>query len=383
MFTGLVQDIGRVESVEGGADGARLRIATKLGAEIGLGDSIAVNGVCLTATEADARGFATEAMNQTLEVTVIGALAPGARVNLELATRADERLGGHIVQGHADGSGAGHRRSPRTASPAASGSSSHPSCCATSSTRARSPSTASASRSPTLGATWVEVSLIPETLERTNLGDAAPGDPLNVEVDVVAKYVERLLSPFAGKDKREPGDRHHQGDRHRRHRRDPRRRAGRGSPFATIEEAIEEIRRGKMVVVCDGEDRENEGDLVMAAQFATPEAVNFMAKEARGLICLALTPERCRKLGLNLMAAKNEAPLQTAFTVSIEAAGGVSTGISAHDRAHTIQVAIDPTRARATSSSPATCSRCRRKRAACWSAPATPRRASTSPASPG
>jgi 3,4-dihydroxy 2-butanone 4-phosphate synthase/GTP cyclohydrolase II len=112
--------------------------------------------------------------------------------------------------------------------------------------------------------------------------------------------------------------------------------------FATIEEAIEDIRRGRMVVVCDGEDRENEGDLVMAAQFATPEAVNFMAKEARGLICLALTPERCRKLGLNLMAAKNEAPLQTAFTVTIEAAGGVSTGISAHDRAHTIQVAIDP-----------------------------------------
>ncbi len=80
----------------------------------------------------------------------------------------------------------------------------------------------------------------------------------------------------------------------------------------------------------------------MAAQFATPEAVNFMAKEARGLICLALTAERCEQLGLRLMAAKNEAPLQTAFTVTIEAAGGVSTGISAHDRAHTIQVAIDP-----------------------------------------
>jgi 3,4-dihydroxy 2-butanone 4-phosphate synthase/GTP cyclohydrolase II len=114
------------------------------------------------------------------------------------------------------------------------------------------------------------------------------------------------------------------------------------SPFATIEEAIEEIRRGRMVVVCDGEDRENEGDLVMAAQFATPEAVNFMAKEGRGLICLALTGERCEQLGLRLMAAKNEAPLQTAFTVTIEAAEGVSTGISAHDRAHTIQVAIDP-----------------------------------------
>ena len=113
-------------------------------------------------------------------------------------------------------------------------------------------------------------------------------------------------------------------------------------PFSTIEEAIEEIRRGDMVVVCDGEDRENEGDLVLAAQFATPEAVNFMAKEARGLICLALTPERCDELGLDLMAAKNEEPLQTAFTVSVEAAEGVTTGISAHDRARTVQVAIDP-----------------------------------------
>jgi 3,4-dihydroxy 2-butanone 4-phosphate synthase/GTP cyclohydrolase II len=116
----------------------------------------------------------------------------------------------------------------------------------------------------------------------------------------------------------------------------------RKAPFAAIEEAIEDIRRGKMVVVCDGEDRENEGDLVMAAQFATPEAINFMAKEARGLICLALTPQRCDELGLDLMAAKNESPLQTAFTVTIEASEGVSTGISAHDRAHTIQVAIDP-----------------------------------------
>jgi 3,4-dihydroxy 2-butanone 4-phosphate synthase/GTP cyclohydrolase II len=114
------------------------------------------------------------------------------------------------------------------------------------------------------------------------------------------------------------------------------------SPFATIEEAIEEIRRGRIVVVCDDEDRENEGDLTMAAQFATPEAINFMAKEARGLICLALTPERCDELGLDLMAAKNETPLQTAFTVAIEAREGVTTGISAADRAHTIQVAVDP-----------------------------------------
>jgi 3,4-dihydroxy 2-butanone 4-phosphate synthase/GTP cyclohydrolase II len=114
------------------------------------------------------------------------------------------------------------------------------------------------------------------------------------------------------------------------------------TPFATIEAALEDIRAGRMVVVCDDENRENEGDLTMAAQFATPEAINFMAKEARGLICLALTPERCDELGLDLMAAKNESPFQTAFTVAVEAREGVTTGISAADRARTIQVAIDP-----------------------------------------
>ena len=114
------------------------------------------------------------------------------------------------------------------------------------------------------------------------------------------------------------------------------------SPFSTIEEAIEEIRQGRMVVVCDDEDRENEGDVVMAAQFVTPESVNFMTKEARGFICLALTPERCEELGLDLMTAKNESPMQTPFTVTIEAREGVTTGVSAHDRAHTIQVAVDP-----------------------------------------
>src|SRR5436853_5196545 len=113
-------------------------------------------------------------------------------------------------------------------------------------------------------------------------------------------------------------------------------------PFSTIEEAIEDIRESKMVVVCDAEDRENEGDLTLAAQFATPDAINFMAKEGRGLVCLALEPERCDELGLDLMAAKNESPFQTAFTVAIEAREGVTTGISAHDRARTIQVAIDP-----------------------------------------
>jgi 3,4-dihydroxy 2-butanone 4-phosphate synthase/GTP cyclohydrolase II len=114
--------------------------------------------------------------------------------------------------------------------------------------------------------------------------------------------------------------------------------------FATIEEAIEEIRAGRMVVVVDAADRENEGDLTIAAQFATPEAIAFMAKEGRGLICLCLTGERCDELGLRMMSDRNETRFGTAFTVSVEAREGVSTGISAHDRSHTIQVAIDPSK---------------------------------------
>jgi 3,4-dihydroxy 2-butanone 4-phosphate synthase / GTP cyclohydrolase II len=116
------------------------------------------------------------------------------------------------------------------------------------------------------------------------------------------------------------------------------------SPFATVEDAIEEIRAGRFVVVVDDEDRENEGDLVIAAQFATPEAINFMATHGRGLICLCLTEERCDELELRPMTDNNESRFETAFTVSIEAREGVTTGISAHDRSVTIQTAIDATK---------------------------------------
>ena len=115
-----------------------------------------------------------------------------------------------------------------------------------------------------------------------------------------------------------------------------------GRSFASIADALDDLREGKMVIVCDDEDRENEGDLTMAAQFATAERINFMAREGRGLICLTLTPQRCAELNLSPMTAHNEARLQTAFTASVEAREGVTTGISAADRAHTIQVAIDP-----------------------------------------
>jgi 3,4-dihydroxy 2-butanone 4-phosphate synthase/GTP cyclohydrolase II len=113
-------------------------------------------------------------------------------------------------------------------------------------------------------------------------------------------------------------------------------------PFSRIEDALEDVRDGKLVIVVDAPDRENEGDLCMAAEHVTPEAINFMATHGRGLICLTLTPERCDELGLRMMVAHNETPYQTAFTVSIEAREGIATGISTADRAHTIKVAVDP-----------------------------------------
>ncbi|MEM8635617.1 MAG: 3,4-dihydroxy-2-butanone-4-phosphate synthase [Pseudomonadota bacterium] len=112
--------------------------------------------------------------------------------------------------------------------------------------------------------------------------------------------------------------------------------------ISTIDEIIEDARNGKMYILVDAEDRENEGDLIIPANFATPEAVNFMAKFGRGLICLAMNNERARTLNLDMMARENRESMGTAFTVSIEAKEGVTTGISAHDRAKTIQVAIDP-----------------------------------------
>lgn len=115
-----------------------------------------------------------------------------------------------------------------------------------------------------------------------------------------------------------------------------------GKEFSSIEEAIEDVRQGKMIVIVDDEDRENEGDLMIAAEKATPELINFMARFGRGLICLTLTEQRTRELGLSMMVDDNQSAFETPFTVSIDARNGISTGISAADRAHTIKVAIDP-----------------------------------------
>ena len=200
MFTGLIQDVGEVLALERDGDGARLGIATSLAPEIALGDSVAVDGVCLTATAVGDDHFETEAMNQTLAVTALGGVEQGAQVNLELAMQPSDRFGGHIVQGHVDGVAEvqsaeedGFARRVRVAVT--------PDLLRYVVDKGSITLSGVSLTVAALGEDWIEVSLIPETLERTNLGTLAPGDKLNVESDVVAKYVERIMGPLAGKER--------------------------------------------------------------------------------------------------------------------------------------------------------------------------------------
>jgi riboflavin synthase len=194
VFTGLVQSMGRVENTERVRDGVRLTVSSPLAAELSDGDSIAVNGVCLTATSVLDGSFTSDVMNETLDRSSLGAAEAGAEVNLELPLRVSDRLGGHVVQGHVDGVGTvagvepdGFARRLEVQAPAdvlryvvEKGSVAVDGVSLT---------------VAELGERSFTVSLIPETLERTNLGKAETGTRVNLEVDVLAKYVERLMEP--------------------------------------------------------------------------------------------------------------------------------------------------------------------------------------------
>lgn len=195
MFTGLVREIGTVEKIERGDAGARLSIAAQLAGELAAGDSVAVSGVCLTATELRPGGFEADVMNQTLNLTSLGDLGPGGRVNLEPAMRASDRLGGHIVQGHVDATAEvldvsedGFARRVRIELP--EGLERYVIEHGSIALDGVSLTVAS------LESNVIEMSLIPETLERTTLGETAAGRRINVEIDLLARYAERLLQPF-------------------------------------------------------------------------------------------------------------------------------------------------------------------------------------------
>ena len=198
MFTGLIADVGSVERRDGGAEGARLRVATMLAADLAPGDSVAVSGACLTAAAVDNGAFEADVMNQTLERTSLGPLAPGDRVNLELALRPADRLGGHLVQGHVDATGT-------VANVSEDGFARRLGVDVPAELRRYVVERGSITVdgvSLTVAAVTdagFEASLVPETLERTTLGKAAPGRLVNLEVDVLARYVESLMSVFEQK----------------------------------------------------------------------------------------------------------------------------------------------------------------------------------------
>ena len=192
MFTGIVKELGEVAGVETSAEGARLRIHAELAEELAAGDSIAVDGACLTATSVTGGEFEADVMHQTLGLTTLGELEPGSRVNLELPLRASDRLGGHVVQGHVDGTGTvaelsddGFAQRLRVELP----DELLPYVVEHGSIAIQGVSLTVAA----LTDDAVEVSLIPETLERTTLGAVGPGDRLNIECDVLARYVRRQL----------------------------------------------------------------------------------------------------------------------------------------------------------------------------------------------
>jgi riboflavin synthase len=198
VFTGLVADLGTVSGVEATADGVRVSVASALAGELGEGDSVAVNGVCLTARAIAGGEFTADVMHETLRRSSLADVAAGTRVNLELPLRAQDRLGGHVVQGHVDGVGTVAATEPDgfarvVTIDAPPGLLRYVVEKGSIAVDGVSLTVASVTENT------FAVSLIPETLERTNLGAATPGTPVNLEVDVLAKYVEKLVGAANGR----------------------------------------------------------------------------------------------------------------------------------------------------------------------------------------
>lgn len=345
MFTGIIAATGTVESIEpvldsaGRSESAVITIkAGEIISDLEHGGSLSVNGVCLTATRTQeiAEGsFAADVMGETLRRTNLGSLKPGAKVNLERCMPASGRFDGHVVQGHVDGLGTvvlvqDHEswrtiriRVPRYMSSHLTDKGSI--------TVSGASLTITAVSHPQADTAWFEVGLIPATLEATTLGELTVGDTVNLETDALAKYVQRILAVSGSA-------------------------AGLGIPalipagspahrpeaLDTVERAIAEIARGGAVVVVDDEDRENEGDIIFAAEHATPELMGFTIRYTSGVICAPMSGERADLLNLPPMVEVNEDAKGTAFTVTCDARYGVSTGISAADRAQTVRVLANP-----------------------------------------
>ena len=341
MFSGIVEEVGTILQRTEADGGVRLSIGcAQVLDDLAPGASVAVDGVCQTVVSHDRGGFVVHAGGATLDKTTLGALQVGDRVNLERALAVGSRLNGHFVQGHVNATGTVHAWQPFAAAPGsadASGSDGEDGTwrfeidipdhllryvAAEGSLAVNGVSLTVAG----LAGCRVAFSIIPFTAHHTALRDRKPGAPVNLEVDMIAKYLESLHAhapPAPGAEALAPAA-------------DP-------APVTCgVAAATAELAAGGMIIVTDHAARENEGDLVIAAEHATPAAINFMVTHARGMVCVPLTAERAAALELPLMAAANSALHGTAFTVSVDYRHGTTTGISAADRAATIVALADP-----------------------------------------
>ena len=324
MFSGIVEEIGTVLDRAAAGGGVRLTIGcARVLDDLAPGASVAVDGVCQTVVSRREDRFVVEAGGATLRKTTLGALRAGVRVNLERALAVGSRLAGHFVQGHVNATGRVRAWAPFGAAPEGDSGAWRLELDIPPHLRryvVLEGSLAVNGVSLTvaeLAGNRVTFSIIPYTAHHTALRDRKPGAAVNLEVDMIAKYLESLQTPAAP----EPAP---------------------GVSPPAVEAAAAALAAGRMIIVTDHAARENEGDLVIAAQHATPAAVNFMVSRGRGLVCVPLTARRAAELDLAPMTAANSALHGTAFTVSVDYRRGTSTGTSAADRAATIAALADP-----------------------------------------
>lgn len=328
MFSGIVEEIGTVLARAGAGGGVRLTIGcARILDDLAPGASVAVDGVCQTVVRRGEDRFVVEAGGATLRKTTLGALRAGDRVNLERALAVGSRLAGHFVQGHVNATGSVRAWEPFGAAP--EGDSGAWRFAIDIPPHLRRYVTLEGSLAVNgvsltvaeLAGNRVTFSIIPYTAHHTALRDRKPGAAVNLEVDMIAKYLESLqihAPPEAASGAPAP------------------------APAGGVAAAAAALAAGRMIIVTDHAARENEGDLVLAAQHATPAAVNFMVSRGRGLVCVPLTAQRAAELDLPPMTAANSALHGTAFTVSVDYRCGTSTGTSAADRAATIAALADP-----------------------------------------
>ena len=321
MFSGIVEEVGIILERADSGGGVRLTIGcSSVLEDLVPGASVAVDGVCQTVVSRRADGFVVEAGGATLRKTTLGAAQAGERVNLERALAVGSRLNGHFVQGHVNATGTVRAWAPYSdAGGAWRFEIEMPEHLRRYVALEGSLAVNGVSLTVAeLEGTHVTFSIIPFTATHTALRDRKPGAALNLEVDMIAKYLESLQThapPVPGSDDPVPGG---------------------------VEAATAALAAGGMIIVTDHAARENEGDLVIAAQHATPAAVNFMVTHGRGLVCVPLTAERAAALDLAPMAPENSALHGTAFTISVDYRHGTTSGTSAGDRSATIVALADP-----------------------------------------